>query len=212
MNYQRTIFAYLALAAPGIRRADAIIGFGHFDLNIPKRCAELYISGCADRIIFTGGIGSGTADLGQPEAHAFLDELSRSYPNIPAEAILLEDTSTNTGENVQFTRQLLERARPELAFGRGIQSVILVANAYRQRRVWLTCRKQLPTLTFMNAPPDRTFEQEYRMFADKGFEFPRLLLGEIERLQRYAEAGYIAAEPIPDDIYRCYAELRRMLS
>lgn len=205
------LFAYLALASPAIRATDAIWGFGHFDLNIPRRCGELYMQGYAPRIILSGGIGSGTADLGQPEARAFQAELRRRYPQIPADALVLEDASTNTGENVHYTQQLLQQIKPELAFGRGIQSIMLVASAYRQRRVWLTCRQHLPALTFVNAPPLTTFDQECRLFAEKGFELPRLLVGEVDRLQRYAAAGYIVAEPIPDDVDQCYTQLRDML-
>lgn len=202
------IFDYLAVASPDIGPADAVWGFGHFDLNIPERCANLYAQGRATRILFSGGIGSGTADLGQPEARAFADNLRRRHPEIPADAVFIEDASTNTGENVQFTRQRLARQMPEAAFGHGIRSVILVANAYRQRRVWLTCRKQLPGLRFVNAPPPTTFERECDMFAAKGFDVPTLLLGEIDRLQRYADAGYIVAEPLPQEIQECYQHLQ----
>lgn len=208
----RELFAYLYLASPNIRRADVIIGFGHFDLSIPRHCGELYIQGYAERIIFTGGIGSGTADLDQPEAQAFLKELCRSYPDILTEAVILENASANTSENIQFTRKKLEREFPDFTFGREIRSAILVANAYRQRRVWLTCRKQLTTITFINAPPNTTFEREYGLFTDKGLELPELLIGEVERFERYAEAGYIVAEPLPDDVYQRYVELKGLLA
>jgi uncharacterized SAM-binding protein YcdF (DUF218 family) len=208
----RELFDYLYLSLPAIRRADVIIGFGHFDLGIPRRCGELYTQGYAERIIFTGGIGSGTADLNQPEAQAFLQELRRSYPDIPSEAVILEAASTNTSENIQYTREKLDREFPNFVFGREIQSAMLVANAYRQRRVWLTCRKQLPMLTFANAPPKTTFERECRLFADKGFDLPELLIGEIERLVRYAEAGYIVSESLPDDVYQRYEGLKGLLT
>jgi hypothetical protein len=208
----RALFDYLYLSSPVIRSADVIIGFGHFDLGIPRRCGDLYTQGDAKRIIFTGGIGSGTADLNQPEAHAFLQELCRCFPDIPSEAVILEDASTNTSENIQYTKEKLEREFPNFTFGREIQSAILVANAYRQRRVWLTCRKQLPMLTFINVPPNTTFERECHFFTDKGFALPELLLGEIERLERYAEAGYIVAEPLPDAVYQRYVELKGLLA
>ena len=211
ISIARQLFAYLALTSPALQKADAAWGFGHFDLNIPRHCGKLYTQGYAQWIMFSGGIGSGTADLGQPEAYAFRDELWRCCPHIPADALVLEDASTNTGENVMLTKILLERVRPELAFGRRTRSIILVANAYRQRRVWLTCRKHLPELTLINAPPATTFDRECRRFADKAVQLPQLLLGEVERLQRYADAGYIVAEQIPDVIYQCYTELKRLL-
>ena len=77
----RVVFNWLSLreAAPDCA-CDAVIGFGHFDLNIPRHCAELRTRGAARTMIFTGGIGAGTADLGRPEADAFKAVLDREYP------------------------------------------------------------------------------------------------------------------------------------
>ena len=78
---------------------DAVIGFGTFDLQLATYCGKLYADGRARRIIFTGGVGAGTADLGQPEAIAWLAELRRGFPQIPLTDVLTETRSTNTAEN-----------------------------------------------------------------------------------------------------------------
>jgi uncharacterized SAM-binding protein YcdF (DUF218 family) len=204
----RSLFDYLAVTSPPPETAGAIIGFGHFDLNIPRHCGELYRQGLAPRLIFTGGLGSGTADLGRPEALVFAAELRRQYPHFPAEALIVEPESTNTPQNIQFTAQKLARDYPALAFGAGIKSAILVASPYRQRRVWLTCRKNLPQVAFTNAPPPTTFEQEQAMFAAKGFGWVELLVGEIDRLIEYGRQGFLLAEAIPDEVYRHYLALK----
>ena len=103
LSLAKDIFEYLYVFSEALPHSDAVIGFGHFDLKIPRHCGKLYINGHARRIIFTGGIGSGTADLGRAEAVAFREELRRRYPSISAEAVIVEDMSTNTSENVQFT-------------------------------------------------------------------------------------------------------------
>ena len=73
------IFAFLAATdALPVAPADAIIGFGTFDLSLARFCGDLHGRGCAPTIIFSGGIGAGTADLGQPEADAWRAELRRS--------------------------------------------------------------------------------------------------------------------------------------
>jgi uncharacterized SAM-binding protein YcdF (DUF218 family) len=205
----KTLFAYLALLSPNLSKVDVIVGFGHFDLNIPRHCGELYTHGYADRIIFTGGIGSGTADLGKPEAQAFAEELQRSHPYIPEEAIIIEDTSTNTGENVQFTIQKLKNDYPDFTFGNEIRSAILVANSYRQHRVFLTCRKKLPQMTFYNAPPAIAFEDELAVFARKGYDLIELLVGEIDRIVRYGERGFLAQIPLPQKVHHLYTTLKR---
>ncbi len=43
----RVLFDYLYLRDPDILAADAVIGFGHFDLKIPRRCLELHRRGLA---------------------------------------------------------------------------------------------------------------------------------------------------------------------
>ena len=209
LNLAKDIFDYLNLSSKTIQPAGVIIGFGHFDLKIPHRCGALFEQGLAEHIIFTGGIGSGTADLGKPEAQAFADTLSVAHPAIPNSALLIEDKSTNTSENIQFTAKKLEQQWPNFTFGKEIKQAILVSNAYRQRRVWLTCKRNLPNITFFNAPPKTTFEQELDMFSNKGFDFVDLLVGEIDRIIAYGEKGYLAIEEIPPKIYGKYIELKQ---
>ena len=44
-------------------RADVIVGFGCYDEDIPRRCAELYHAGYAPFVAFSGGLGRNTAGL-----------------------------------------------------------------------------------------------------------------------------------------------------
>ena len=208
LSLAKEIFEYLYVFSEEFPHSDVIIGFGHFDLKIPRHCAELYTNGYARRIIFTGGIGSGTADLVQAEAIAFREELRRRHPSISAEVVIVEDRSTNTSENMQFTAQMLEKQYPDFTFGEQIKKVIIVASAYRQRRVFLTCQRNLPNIEFYNAPPATTFEEELQLFSSKGFDFIEVLAGEIDRLIRYGEKGYILQETIPRKIYDNYVFLK----
>ncbi len=207
LSFAKDIFEYLYLSSDYIPRADVVIGFGHFDLKIPRHCGNLYKNGYAQKIIFTGGIGSGTADLGKAEAVAFVEELKRRYPTVPDEAVIVEERSINTSENVQFTAQKLAMSYPDFTFGEQIKVAIIVANAYRQRRVFLTCKQHLPKVEFYNAPPETTFEEEFRLFSSKGLAFIELLVGEIDRIIGYGEKGYIVREKIPDEIYNKYSEI-----
>lgn len=197
----RTLFEWLALrdTAPATP-CDAVIGFGHFDLNIPRRCAELQRSGAAKNVIFTGGIGAGSADLGEPEADAFFAVLTGEVPPLRDARVIVENRSTNTAENIGLTRALLERDHPELAFGQGIRSVLLVANPCRQRRVWLTWRQMLPDIPACNAPPLTDYEEQARLYAGKRQDIARQVLGEFERIRDYPDRGWIAPSTIPPQI------------
>ena len=189
----KTVYQYLSeRSSLPSSPVDAIIGFGHFDLRIAHQCGQLWQSGFAPHIIFTGGIGAGSADLNQPEANELAEHLFAKFPDIPTEQVLLETSSTNTGENIRFLRQKAE------AIPWPIQRVILVATPFRQRRVRLTWQAQGPTdsLTF-NAPPPSTLNKDSALFATNGEDLTAQLPGEIDRLVSYAQRGWIAPESIP---------------
>jgi uncharacterized SAM-binding protein YcdF (DUF218 family) len=201
------IFEYLYLREPA-SKADAILGFGHFDSKIPVRCGELYHTGWASQLIFTGGMGVGTADLDQPEALYFKRVLLQHFPAIQDSAIITETNSSNTGENIRFTTELLRLQYPHLVFGSGIQRVLISANAYRQRRVYHTCQQYFPQLTWINSPPETSYLTEKIMFASKSECLDEHLLGEVERLISYPSKGFMSDITIPDQILEAFRTLK----
>lgn len=205
-----TLFDFLYLRDPDIVVADAVIGFGHFDLKIPRRCLELHRSGVAPLIVFSGGMGAGTADLGRPEARAFLDEI-RAHGGVDEGAVVLEDRSTNTGENVEATTRLLENEGRPLGVDGGIHTALIVANACRQRRVDLTCRLHHPDVRWINAPPATTFDEEAEMYARKGQDLVPSLAGEIRRLLDYPARGFCLPADIPEEVLDAHEKLEARL-
>ena len=86
--------------------ADAIIVLCSHDLRVAERGAELFLQGMAPLLIFSGGLGSITRHLmTRPEADQFADIAERA--GVPRDRIVVENRSTNTGENVRFTKELL---------------------------------------------------------------------------------------------------------
>jgi uncharacterized SAM-binding protein YcdF (DUF218 family) len=210
---QESIFSYLAAADPlPAAPADAIVGFGTFDLGLPRFCGDLHRAGHAPLLIFTGGIGAGTADLGQPEADAWRAELRRSHPGIEDGQIVLENRSTNTAENIRFTAELLTREQPARGFGLGVRRVIGVASPSRLRRVALTWRKLQPTIPLVRQrPPAATWASEKALYEAKGLNYAAHLCGELDRIVAYAECGWIVPEPLPEAIAAAHGLLRRAL-
>lgn len=204
-----TVVSYLAETDP--RRGepyDAVIGFGMFDLGLPRFCGDLYQQGAARLIVFTGGIGAGTGDLGGPEADVWRDELSRSHPAISDDAVVVENRSTNTAENVAFTAEWLQQSRPEFALGRGITRVLVVASPTRLRRVWLTIRRQQPSLELARCLPALDIDADVRLYAAQRIDYAAHLAGELDRLVSYADRDWIVGEPLPDRIEAARAILR----
>src|SRR5262245_6894182 len=89
-----------------LRRADAILVLCSHDTAVAERGASLFLDGWAPLLIFSGGQGAITRRLwSEPEADLFARiAVDRG---VPADRILIENASTNTGENVLFTRRLL---------------------------------------------------------------------------------------------------------
>lgn len=203
------VLAYLAETDPAPNGpVDAAIGFGVFDLALPVFCGELFTTGAARRIIFTGGLGAGTGQLGGREADVWREALRRSHPSIPDHAVILENKSTNTAENISFTAELLEREYPTLAFGNGLRTAIIVTSPSRLRRVKLTMLKLQPDVRVVRMVPEWDFETEAALYAANGVGYVAHLAGELNRIVAYPARGWIAAEPLPPEIAAAHARLK----
>jgi len=189
------VYGYLAhRTMPHLRPADIIVGFGHFDRRVAQRCGELWQAGLAPRILFTGGVGAGSADLDQPEAEAFAQTLLREYPSFPHEHLIIEPESTHTGDNIRFSLGLIAAARWS------VHSAILVATPFRQQRVRQTWAKVTPSISQQSAPPLSSLDTDIEVFAQKGEDLIAQLLGEIQRLRAYPAKGWICSGEIPEDV------------
>src|ERR1043166_8379777 len=86
--------------------ADAILVLCSHDERVAERGAQLFLEGWAPLLIFSGGRGAITARLwNEPEAEPF-PRIAVAL-NVPPANIPAEPNSTNTGENIRFTKQLL---------------------------------------------------------------------------------------------------------
>jgi uncharacterized SAM-binding protein YcdF (DUF218 family) len=206
------LYAYLAIGDPLPEQghaADAVIGFGHFDLGIPRRCAELVRAGYTKRIIFTGGVGAGSGNFTRPEALEFAEELGRVSSEAVSAVVCVEEKSTNTGENVLFTRAKLEQQCPELAPGRGLRTLLVVATPARQRRTALTLQRHWPEVRLINAPPVASFDEMAALYARMREDWLAQLTGEIDRLLAYPAKGFIPPVDVPAEIVVAAEILKR---
>ena len=181
-------------------KADLIMGFGHFDLRIAKQCASLFNKNLAPKILFTGGIGAGSGDFKNPEAEEFQNYLVNNHPGINSNDILIEKESTNTGENIRNSINILKNN--ELLDS--IRRIILVATPSRQLRVNLTVKKFLPHIELVNLPPASSFELDLKTHNEKGFDFYDLLFGEFNRIKSYPKLGYSCSIKIPQELETLY--------
>ncbi|MFD0890331.1 YdcF family protein [Streptosporangium algeriense] len=119
---------------------------------------------------------------------------------VPADRILVEPRAANTGQNIEFTRDLLA------AHGIGVSSVTLVSRPYQQRRAYATCRRRWPEVevTCASEPLSLT---EYVDSVGDARRVAEMIVGDTQRITRYAELGFAVPQEVPDDVRRAYDRL-----
>src|SRR5438132_5232442 len=110
-----------------IEKSDAILVLCSHDRRVAERGAQLVMEEWAPLLIFSGGLGSITSRLWQePEADRFA--AIAVGMGVPKACVLIENRSTNTGENILFTKQLLAHAHIDP------QKFLVVQKPYMERR------------------------------------------------------------------------------
>jgi uncharacterized SAM-binding protein YcdF (DUF218 family) len=185
--------------------SDAILVLCSHDLRVAERGARLFLEGLAPLLIFSGGLGSITrALMTSPEADQFA-AIARQM-GVPADRILIENKSTNTGENVQFTRALLE------ARGLSIHSFIVVQKPYMERRSYATFRKVWPEPAVRVTSPQVSMDEYLRGYSHgslSAHDVISIMVGDLQRIRVYAERGFQIPQEIPDHVWTAYQELVR---
>jgi hypothetical protein len=205
MNYLQplqVIWDYLRLGQTP-EKCDCIVGFGNFNTDIARRAAELYHQGFAPKILFTGGLGRNTEGLlPEPEAVRFARVAMEC--GVPEEDILLEDRSTNTKENILFTRQLLEAKNLPHRY------ILGVHQPFMERRIKAAMGVYWPELHFSVTSPQVTIPEYLARAREQGVSEEAsvsVIVGDFQRMDLYAKLGYQLPQHIPEDAWAAFHEL-----
>lgn len=186
-----------------LERADAILVLCSHDTSVAERGAELFLEGWAPLLIFSGGLGAITRNLwSEPEAELFA-RVAREL-GVPAERILTETRSTNTGENVQFTRGLLAER------GLDPESFILVQKPYMERRAYATFKRYWHEKRAVVTSPQFSFEEYLKNRSNAALsedEIISIMVGDLQRIRLYPERGFQIPQEIPGEVWAAYEEL-----
>ena len=175
---------------------ELIWALGSLDLRVADRVAELWHAGMAPLIVMSGGLGNFTAEIFErPEADLFAERAIEL--GVPEEVILIENRSTNTGENVKFTRALLESRGSE------ISRVIAVQKPNMERRTFATISKQWPELHVKVTSPKLALEEYCNEVVPKEMLI-HIMVGDLERIMRYPEMGFMTEQEIPDRVREAF--------
>jgi uncharacterized SAM-binding protein YcdF (DUF218 family) len=182
-----------------LAKSDCILALGSHDLRVAERVAELYHQGLAPLVIMSGGLGNFTQEIWtESEADKFAKIAIEK--GVPPEAILIENKSTNTGENILFTQKLL--AEKEL----NPQSFIVVQKPYMERRSYATFKKHWPDKNLSVTSPQISFET-YPTDEIPLERVIHIMVGDLQRIKYYPEKGFQIYQEIPPDVWQAYEKL-----
>jgi uncharacterized SAM-binding protein YcdF (DUF218 family) len=183
--------------------ADVILVLCSHDKAVATRGGDLFLEGWAPLLIFSGGLGSITKHLwDEPEANQFAEIAVRM--GVPREQILIENRSTNTGENVLFTKQLL------IDNGIDPRTFIVVQKPYMERRSYATFRRLWPEKHLLVTSPKVSLDDYLAKYSNETLskeDVISIMVGDLQRLRLYPDRGFQIHQDIPDDVWHAYEEL-----
>lgn len=182
--------------------SDCVLVLGSHDRRVAARGAELYLQGLAPVLVFSGGLGRLTKEMWS-ETEADLFARIAIDMGVPKEAILVENRSTNTGENILFTQQLLQ------AEGLNPQTFIVVQKPYMERRSYATFKRHWPSKDLLVTSPQIPFE-DYPTEEIPLEKVISIMVGDLQRIKLYPEKGFQVYQEIPDDVWEAYEQLVKM--
>lgn len=195
-----TLWDYMQLKHQ-LKPADCLLVMCSNDLRVAEHAAKLYQQKLAPLIVFSGGKGRFTDGLfDKSEAETFA-EIAQAA-GVPGDAILLETQSTNSGENVRFTHQILENS------GILCDSVILVQKPFMERRAIATFEKQWQS-PYSQLQVSSTAHPFFEYINE---DMPLMmvleaLMEDYSRVKTYPEKGFQTEQVIPENVESSYQAL-----
>jgi len=119
---------------------------------------------------------------------------------VPKDAILIENKSTNTGENILFTQQLLHQK------GLDPKNFIVVQKPYMERRSYATFKKHWPNKNLVVTSPQIPFDE----YATNDIPIARvinIMVGDLQRIKLYPAKGFQIYQEIPGDTWNALERL-----
>lgn len=182
-----------------LRKADCIFVSGSHDTRVAEYAAELFLQGYAPYILFSGGFGRLTTGVFEKSEAEIFADIAKGK-GVPEDKILIENKSTNTGENIQFTKQLLQEK------GLHFKTFILVQKPYMERRTYATFKKLWPEKECIVTSPQISFEKYPNDDIPKE-KMIDVMVGDLQRIKIYPTKGFQIFQEIPNEVWEAYEKL-----
>lgn len=157
-----------------LRPCSVAIGLGSHDLGVADAAVDLYKRGMAPLLVFTGATSPTTRDR-MPRGEAVHYRERALELGVPSSAVLVEPNARNTGDNIRFSKAVLEEA------GVDVSSVLLISKPYEERRAYATARKLWPEVEIVSASTPMTLDEYVDSIGDAHLVID-MLVGALQRL------------------------------
>lgn len=182
-----------------IQKSDLIFVLCSHDLRVAKYAVDLFKKGFANHILFSGGLNFFTKHIfPKSEAESFA-EFAFSE-NIQNEAIIIENKSTNTGENILFSKHLLDSLNLKM------KSIIAIQKPSMTLRIKLALDKQWNEGNFYISSPNYSLFDASHSHINL-FMIINEIVGDLQRIIEYPKFGFQSETIIPDHINNAYNSL-----
>jgi len=185
-----------------VEKSDCILALGSHDTRVADRAAELYLERMAPVLIFSGGLGNLTKEI-WTKSEAELFATIALQKGVPADAILIENRSTNTGENIMFTKSILKQHRLDP------QRFIVVQKPYMERRSLATFKQHWPDKDLIVTSPQLSFE-DYPNDEIPLEKVINIMVGDLQRIKLYPAKGFQIYQEIPPNVWDAYERLIKL--
>ncbi|MFG2624333.1 YdcF family protein [Streptomyces sp. NPDC048473] len=182
-----------------LRPCSVAVGLGSHDLGVADTAVNLYQRGMVPLIVFTGATSRTTRER-MPRGEAVHYRERALELGVPGSDVLVEPNARNTGENIRFSKALLEES------GADVSSVLLISKPYEERRAYATARKLWPDVEIVSASTPMTFDDYVDSIGDARLVLD-MLVGALQRLLIYPDQGFMISQSVPHDVAAAYERL-----
>ena len=119
---------------------------------------------------------------------------------VPADAVLVENRSTNTRENIIFSERLLREHQLDP------QNFIVVQKPYMERRSYATFKKHWSDKNVVITSPQISFDE----YATDDIPLGRvieIMAGDLQRIKEYPAKGFQIYQDIPENVWLAFERL-----
>lgn len=192
-DFSKTLWAYNNLEQK-LTPKDFIFVMCSYNLSVADRAFELFQQKMGKFIVLSGGIAhqNDLLNTGWDQAEAIVFQKRLRELGMKDQDIYIEDQTQNCGENVIYSKALLEQKNIKVSSG------VIVQKPYMERRAIATAEQQWTDITWQVTSPNISYD-EYIVPHDEE-RLIHILVGDTQRIINYADKGFQTVQHMPENV------------